>query len=205
MSRSEGTINAAIITKSRRLRIILELLKRADHPLSAEEISQQAYDFGSSGKIMLNISTNIGEMRSQENVDAGYVISMANKWKSDKYPWHDGRPRYWLISAPDWTPRWTVGAEGALRNGGWEKESGARFQETGTRSQETGSRSQEPGARSQETGVSQDPGTPCASATPRENAPRLCQYQLCNQPHEELGSFCSPACREAFFAHLRGR
>ena len=110
----QGHINAGRIDRSRRLQVILELLKRSDYPLSSEEIARQAYDHAQSGRIMLNVSTNIGEMRAQVNRDAGYIVSEAAAWKDGKYPWHDGRPRYWLIAAPGWTPRWRITEEGIL-------------------------------------------------------------------------------------------
>ena len=110
----QGHINAGRIDRSRRLQVILELLKRSDYPLSSEEIARQAYDHAQSGRIMLNVSTNIGEMRAQVNRDAGYIVSEAAAWKDGKYPWHDGRPRYWLIAAPGWTPRWRITEESIL-------------------------------------------------------------------------------------------
>ncbi len=110
----DGHINAARIDRSRRLQIILDLLKRAEHPLSSEDIARQAYDFSRSGRIMLNVSTNIGEMRSKKNAEAGYIVSEASAWKSDLYPWHDGTPRFWLIAAPGWRPKWTIGENGIL-------------------------------------------------------------------------------------------
>lgn len=107
-------MNAGRVEKSPRLMRIVEILKAADHPLSSQEIATQAYDFSSSGKIMLNVSTNIGEIRSEENISSGYFIPPSRHWKSDKYPWHDGRPRYWLEAAPGWTPRWNIDDDGNL-------------------------------------------------------------------------------------------
>lgn len=111
-------MNSALIDRSPRLQCILKILKEGVHPLSSEEISIRAYDFYRSGKIMLNISTNIGEMRSEQNREAGYIVSEATAWKSDpenpNLPWRDGRPRYWLIAAPGWAPKWTMTREGLL-------------------------------------------------------------------------------------------
>jgi hypothetical protein len=133
MPRSKtGHINAGRINKSPRLSRIIEILKEAGHPLSAQEVAVQAYDYQKSGKVMLNISTNIGEMRSEENQNEGYIISEAHKWVVKKNEekrhkntffidpdgpidlWHDGRPRYWLIAAPGWRPTWKIDEEGIL-------------------------------------------------------------------------------------------
>jgi hypothetical protein len=113
MPRNQPGIHYALVDESARLMRIIELLKEADHPLSAQEIGVQAYDFTVSGMIMLNVSTNIGEIRGMDNLDAGYVVSEATRFRPPKdeaprYPWHDGRPRYWLIAAPGWMPRWRV-------------------------------------------------------------------------------------------------
>ena len=98
---------------------IIEILKAAEHPLSAQEIAVRAYDFGQSGKIMLNVSTNIGEIRAPVNFEAGYIISAARVFRQDPerphVSWHDSHPRYWLIAAPGWSPRWTVTEDGELR------------------------------------------------------------------------------------------
>lgn len=136
MSRTQGKMNAGRIKNSRRLQRIVAVLKEAAHPLSAEEIARRAYEFDTSGRIMLNVSTNIGEMRSDENRADGYNVSFSTIWKPghpapgmrenrDKsvtffverktMPWHDGRPRYWLAAAPGWTPRWTVAPDGHVR------------------------------------------------------------------------------------------
>jgi hypothetical protein len=146
MSRSrEGHTNAGRIeTSFKRLLPILEILKRAPHPLSAQDIAKHAYS--GSDDVMLNVSTNIGEMRSRENRDMGYVVPKAHRWvikkkvgqdyaeidvdenaaqdnhKPGKFLvdpelallWHDGRPRYWLIAAPGWEPIWTISEEGLL-------------------------------------------------------------------------------------------
>ena len=135
MSRSrEGHINAGRIeTSFKRLLPILEILKRTPHPLSAQDIAKHAYS--GSDDVMLNVSTNIGEMRSAENRELGYIVSEAHRWmikesanqeyqkpKQGRFimsperalPWHDGRPRYWLIAAPGWEPLWTISEEGSL-------------------------------------------------------------------------------------------
>lgn len=133
MSRSkEGHINAGRIeTSFKRLLPILDLLKRAPHPLSSGDITKHAYP--GSEDPMLNVSTNIGEMRSSENRELGYMVSEAHRWivKKDALqndhkpgrflvdleralPWHDGRPRYWLIAAPGWESTWTISREGLL-------------------------------------------------------------------------------------------
>ena len=116
---SEGHINAGRVDRSPRLMRIIEILKEAEHPLSAQEIAIRAYDFGASGKIMLNVSTNIGEIRAPVNYEAGYIVSPAKVFRQDPgrtpYAWHDSRPRYFLIAAPGWYPRWTVTEEGELR------------------------------------------------------------------------------------------
>ena len=119
MSRNAGGIHYALVQDSTRLMRIIEILKEAEHPLSAQEIAVQAYDFNRSGKVMLNVSTNIGEIRGEENLEAGYVVSEATRFRPAKgeeprYPWHDGNPRYWLIAAPGWLPRWRIGEEGIL-------------------------------------------------------------------------------------------
>jgi hypothetical protein len=125
-----GKIHAARIKDSKRHQRILELFKDAWHPLSSQDIAKTAYP--RSDDLMLNVSTNIGEMRSQENQNDGYVVSFATKWllapkgmelhktvakdgkgvtfyiSEIKYPWHDGRQRYWLVAAPGWVPRWRV-------------------------------------------------------------------------------------------------
>ena len=106
--------HAAKVDRSARLRKVVEVLKRADHPLSSEEIAVRAYDFGMSKRVMMNVSTAIGEVRAEVNRNAGYFVSEARAWKSSRYPWHDGRPRYWILSAPGWKPAWTITAEGDL-------------------------------------------------------------------------------------------
>lgn len=134
MSRTAGKMNSGRIKASpTRLMPIAVLLMRAPHPLSAEEIAQQGYDMNRSGKIMLNVSTNIGEMRSDENRQDGYIVSEAHRWividpgqeyedkacrflirRAQSLPWHDGRPRYWMIAAPGWNPQWRITDEGIL-------------------------------------------------------------------------------------------
>lgn len=132
-------INAGRVDASRRLARIVEILKEAEYPLSSEEIAKRAYDLDNSGRIMLNISTNIGEIRAGVNRDAGYNVSFSTAWKisanpeqvmrvnddksvtffvrSPAYPWHDGRPRYYLLAAPGWIPRWRVDRTGLLVRG----------------------------------------------------------------------------------------
>lgn len=110
----QGHINAARVDRSARLTRIIEVLKEAAYPLSAQEISVRSYDFAASGKIMLNVSTNIGEIRAEVNRELGYIVSEAETWRGGRYPWHDGRPRYRLIAAPGWSPRWTVDKEGNI-------------------------------------------------------------------------------------------
>ena len=174
MPKNDGHINAGRISKSRRLQIILDLLKKADHPLSAEEISKQAYEFGQSGRIMLNVSTNIGEMRSADNIADGYVISHASTWKSSRYSWHDGRPRYHLLAAPGWKPRWKIGPEGMLINA-----------EGGMQNAEL----TEPQINTDKSEIKTDI--------------RICQNEGCgNQVHEEE-SFCSLYCRTRFFERMK--
>ncbi|MCK9420618.1 MAG: hypothetical protein M0R70_14700 [Nitrospirae bacterium] len=108
----QGHINAGRVDRSARLTRIIEVLKEAAYPLSAQEIAIRAYDFAASGKVMLNVSTNIGELRARVNRELGYVVSEAEMWRGDRYPWQDGRHRYRLLAAPGWSPRWTVNQEG---------------------------------------------------------------------------------------------
>jgi len=185
MPRNQGGIHYALVDESQRLARIIEILKEAEHPLSAQEIAVQAYDFTVSGKVMLNVSTNIGEIRGKDNLDAGYVVSEAKGFRPEKgedplYPWHDGRPRYWLIAAPGWVPRWRVSAEGALEY-------------------------VHQGARGQGPGVSktQDP-------EPLTLDPLKCQNPNCGRelPADHQGPpFCpgpEDGCRKAFFESLQG-
>ena len=110
----EGHINAGRVDRSPRLKRIVEILKESDHPLSSQEIAVRAYDFGESGKVMLNVSTNIGELRAECNRELGYAVSEAEAWRGGRLHWHDGRPRYRLIAAPGWTPVWTVNEAGDI-------------------------------------------------------------------------------------------
>lgn len=129
MSRSHGHMNAGRIDRSARHQRILHVLKEADHPLSGEEISARIQTM--INRIPQAVSTTIGEMRSDENRQLGYIVSFSAKWKEAKHgeqfgrrvnrdesityfieritePWQDGRPRYWLIAAPEWRPRWRI-------------------------------------------------------------------------------------------------
>jgi len=179
MPKHDGHINAGRINKSRRLQIIMELLKRAEHPLSAEEISQQAYDFGKSGKIMLNVSTNIGEMRSSDNIADGYVVSHATCWKGGRYIWHDGRPRYFLLAAPAWTPRWTIGEGGVLIYGNGSGVRGQNDLEHMT--------------------IDKLPLTP--DPLPQTNL--SCKNSLCGNVVTGESAFCCDQCRAHFFNQLK--
>jgi hypothetical protein len=131
MPRRNGHINYALVQHSPRLQRLVEIFKDAPYPLSSQEIAVRAYNYPISQKFMLNVSTNIGEMRGQDNADAGYIVSAAHRWIVKDTPeenrkrcffvlpehtliWHDGNPRYWLISAPGWQPRWTVSENGLL-------------------------------------------------------------------------------------------
>lgn len=132
-----GKMHSGRIDRSHRHQVIINIFKNAQYPPSAEDIARQAYDFDRTNRIMLNVSTNIGEMRSDENRELGYVISFSTTWKvahpgeplgkrtnrdgSITYliekatqPWHDGRPRYWLIRAPGWRRRWWINDAGDL-------------------------------------------------------------------------------------------
>lgn len=180
MSRNAGGIHYALVQDSTRLMRIIEILKEAEHPLSAQEIAVQAYDFNRSGKVMLNVSTNIGEIRGEENLDAGYVVSEATRFRPAKgeeprYPWHDGNPRYWLIAAPGWMPRWRVGEGGRLEG---------------------------PGARGKGP-EDQDP-------EPMTLNPAVCQNPRCGLPlpeGHEGPPFCpgpNDACRNEFLKALQG-
>lgn len=124
------------IKNSERHQRILRVFMAADHPASGEEIS--ALVQSEIGKIPQAVSTTIGEMRSTENIREGYIVSYACIWRvckgdeqpgprpkrdggflflihpSQALPWHDGRPRYWLQAAPDWSPRWTIDNQGQL-------------------------------------------------------------------------------------------
>ena len=106
MPRNDGHIRYALVSKSRRLQKVVKLLMAAPHPLSGMEIQMQAW--------VTNASTSIAEIRCEMNRAEGYDISDARAWKGGLYPWHDGRPRYWLIAAPGWSPRWRVDGEGRL-------------------------------------------------------------------------------------------
>lgn len=131
----DGHINAGRADRSPRLMRIVEILKEADHPLSAQEIAVQAYDFQRTGKVMLNVSTNIGELRADVNREAGYIVSFSTSWRQvvigqrpgkrvnednsityfiahASQHWQDGRPRYWLIAAPGWIPTWSISPSG---------------------------------------------------------------------------------------------
>jgi hypothetical protein len=131
-----GIQHASKIENSKDLQRLLELFKRADHPLSAEELTVLGYDYEKSGRLMLNVSEKIGEMRAPINSDRGYNISFSTRWKAaaadqeparrenkdrsvtyivpaNTRPWHDSRPRYWLIAAPGWRPRWVINEQGA--------------------------------------------------------------------------------------------
>lgn len=131
MPRGEGHINYALVEHSSRLRRLVEIFQEARYPLSSQEIAVRAYNYPVSQKFMLNVSTNIGELRGQDNVDAGYVVSAAHRWivkdapeenrkntffilPEHKLPWHDGNPRYWLVSAPGWRPAWTISENGLI-------------------------------------------------------------------------------------------
>lgn len=123
------------IDNSERHQRVLRVLMAADHPLSGEEISARIYT--EIGRIPQAVSTTIGEMRSADNVSAGYVLSMSTCWRAARpgeteglrqnkdgsltfilpaasEPWHDGRPRYWLQTAPGWAPRWIINSNGQL-------------------------------------------------------------------------------------------
>lgn len=179
MPKGNGHINAGRVDRSARLMRIVEVLKEAVYPLSAQEIAVRAYDFAVSGKVMLNVSTNIGEIRAQVNRDLGYVVSEAATWRSDRYPWHDGRPRYRLIAAPGWSPRWTVDEEGNY----------VLF----ARSQPAlGQARTGAGAESEH---SWDKG-------PRESESRTCKK--CGSPLPDEGPpFCSDTCKAAWFESLQ--
>jgi hypothetical protein len=103
---NSGHINYALVERSKRLQRVIELLQKADHPLSGMEIQIQAW--------VTNASTSIAEIRGEKNRNAGYEVSKAASWKGLRYSWHDGNPRYWLIAAPGWTPRWRIDAEGVI-------------------------------------------------------------------------------------------
>jgi len=122
MPKAPGHINAGRVDRSARLMRIVEVLKGADHPLSAQEIAVRAYDFAVSGKVMLNVSTNIGEIRAAVNREAGYIVSASRVWRGGKLPWHDGRPRYWLQQAPGWAPSWKITPDGELTP--WDRRRG---------------------------------------------------------------------------------
>lgn len=101
-----GTIKYALVAHSTRLQRVVELLKAATNPLSGMEIQIQAW--------VTNASTSIAEIRCERNREAGYMVSPATSWRGGREPWHDGNPRYWLLAAPGWTPRWSVDAEGFI-------------------------------------------------------------------------------------------
>jgi len=157
MPRQVGAIHYALIEENDRLGPIVEILKRADHPLSSGEISVLVYDFAVSRKIMPNVSTNIGEMRGPENLSAGYVVPAAHRWVVEdepqgprkktffvspdkRLPWHDGRPRYWLVAAPGWRPRWAIDEEGRLVPAGGTIRANERTEEGGRRTEDDGTR-----------------------------------------------------------------
>jgi hypothetical protein len=132
-----GKMHSSRIAESRRLQRIIEVLKAAKYPYSAQEISRLCYVNSTNEDVMLNVATYIGEIRAQANQDAGYIASFSTRWmvvrpengsgkriNKDKSitfcihettePWHDGRPRYWLVAAPEWHPSWFVDQNGKV-------------------------------------------------------------------------------------------
>lgn len=132
-------MHSARIKDSERHQRIIRVFMAADHPASGEEISARVQS--EIGRIPQAVSTTIGEMRSADNIADGYVVSFACIWRvckgneqpgrrpmkdggalflmhpSQALPWHDGRPRYWLQSAPGWVPSWTINDNGTLVQG----------------------------------------------------------------------------------------
>lgn len=122
------------IDSSERHMRLIRALKPAPYPLSAEDISEIVRL--EIGRIPQAVSTTIGEMRSEDNRAAGYIVSFSTRWKeadADRVGrvvngdgsitffiknavqrWHDGRPRYYLIAAPHWTPTWVINEHGVL-------------------------------------------------------------------------------------------
>lgn len=130
-----GKIHSGRIEHSERHRRVLRALMAAEHPLSGEELSARIQ--AEIGRIPQAVSTTIGEMRSEANIADGYVVSYSTRWKAAgpgdecgmrtngdgsitfiiaqaTESWHDGRPRYWLLAAPGWMPKWLINEHGAL-------------------------------------------------------------------------------------------
>lgn len=127
--------HAAKVENSRDLILLVALFKRADYPLSAQEISKQAYP--NSDDVFLNAAEKVGQIRAPVNSERGYALSYSTRWRvaasyedpgkrvnkdlsvtflieKQIYAWQDGRPRYWLIAAPGWRPRWRITDAGVL-------------------------------------------------------------------------------------------
>ena len=187
--------HAGKIETSPDLLIVLDLLKKANYPPSSEEMTTLGYNFQVSGRLMLNISEKIGQMRAPINSDRGYKISYSTSWKqAGKHvspsmrinrdgsvtffmeqlsePWHDGRPRYYLVSAPGWTPRWTINSKGLL----------VPYYAVPTL-----------------TSVPQPPAQIDPQGPgPEDTTPRICKNALCGQPLTGEYPWCDAECRAAW-------
>lgn len=92
------------VKNSRRLQLIVEILKDASRPLSSSDIYDASKAMSVMGKPVLSASavgTCIGEIR--DDPDHG----VAGRKAAGKQYFE-----YWLTKAPGWTPRWTVNAAG---------------------------------------------------------------------------------------------
>lgn len=181
MRTHEGHINYALVSRSKRLQKVVDLLKQADYPLSGFEIQLQAW--------VTNASTSIAEIRGERNMADGYLVSAATTWKGGEQPWQDGNPRYFLIAAPGWSPRWMVTPEGVL------------VPYTAAQGQEQ---------RIDRPRKDAPPGVVIAEREVRPPAPagpRLCRYQHCRQPLPDDAPpekvFCTAECRDGFWKMIR--
>lgn len=182
---AEGTLHAALVRKSPRLQRVVDMLKKAEHPLSGMEIQMQAW--------VTNGSTACAEIRDPRNAAEGYMVSPATYWTGGALPWHDGNARYFLISAPGWTPRWTVTKEGVLLP--YTEGHGAiGYRVQGTVDYEKLE------MKKDEADLTPEPCT----LTP---AVRLCKFQLCRKPLPPAGpetqAFCNQGCKDGFWKLIR--
>lgn len=190
MPLNKGHINYALVERSKRLQRVIDLLKKADHPLSGMEIQIQAW--------VTNASTSIAEIRGEKNRAAGYEISPARAWKGGQYPWHDGNPRYWLIAAPGWHRRWTITHDGLILP---YTEHGR--EETGTQEE---NEDNVPAKTAQ--GLSHQAAQPGPVETQDKNQkPEGCKLKRCGRPIPEgkpgNTSFCCDAHRNEYWKNLR--
>ena len=97
------------VDRSPVLQVIVEILKSAAAPLTSNDIYELAKDRGVTLSASA-IGSNLDAIRNNE----GYAVSPAIRGDDGKY-------RYWLQSAPGWTPRWTADARGTVNAASWPK------------------------------------------------------------------------------------